>query len=152
MTKEERALKKRVAQLEARELEHAHAEKVQEALYRIAEAASSAEDLPAFYATVHEIVGGLMDAENFYIALYDAERQAINFPYYVDTVDTDIPDPTVWDPIGAGEAAGTTAYVLRTGRPLLHRRGRAARAGRTRRDRDRRRRRRGRLGRRAAGR
>ena len=45
-----------------------------------------------------------MDAENFYIALYDAHRGAINFPYYVDTVDTDIPDPAAWDPIGVGEA------------------------------------------------
>ena len=34
-----------------------------------------------------------MFAENFYIALYDDERQAINFPYYVDTVDVDLPDP-----------------------------------------------------------
>ena len=39
-----------------------------------------------------------MYAENFYIALYDDEREAINFPYYVDTVDTDIPDP---DGLGA---------------------------------------------------
>ena len=82
MTKEERALKKRVAALEAREQERARAEKVQDALYRIAEAASSVEDLPTFYAAMHEIVGDLMYAENAYIALYDEERQAINFPYY----------------------------------------------------------------------
>ena len=36
----------------------------------------------------------------------------------MDTVDADIPDPAAWDPVGVGEAAGTTAYVLRTGRPL----------------------------------
>ena len=92
---------------------------MQDALYRIADAASAVNDLPSFYATVHGIVGGLMDAENFYIALYDAERNTINFPYYVDTVDTDIPDPAAWDPMGEGDAAGSTAYVLRTGRPLL---------------------------------
>ena len=34
-----------------------------------------------------------MDARNFYVALYDADRGAINFPYYVDTVDEDLPDP-----------------------------------------------------------
>ena len=92
---------------------------MQAALYRIADAASSAEDLAGFYRTVHEIVGTLMRAENFYIALYDQARRTINFPYYVDTVDTDIPDPGTWEPFGVGNARGSTAYVLRTGRPAL---------------------------------
>jgi GAF domain-containing protein/DNA-binding response OmpR family regulator len=95
------------------------AERVQDALYRIAEAASAAQDLSAFYATIHEIVGELMYAENLYIALYDADRQRINFPYYVDTVDTDLPDPRAWEPFGVGDARGVTAYALRLGRPLL---------------------------------
>lgn len=30
-----------------------------------------------------------------------------------------MPDPDAWDPIGTGEARGLTAYVLRTGEPLL---------------------------------
>ncbi|HEX7066989.1 MAG TPA: GAF domain-containing protein, partial [Candidatus Limnocylindria bacterium] len=72
--------------------------------------------MPTFYARIHEIVGELMSASNFYIALYDDKRKAINFPYYVDEVDLDIPDPTVWEPIGIGNAKGLTAYVLRTGR------------------------------------
>ncbi len=92
---------------------------VQDALYRIADAASAAQDLGAFYAAVHGIVGGLMDATNFIIALYDDERQRINFPYYVDTVDTLVTDPEAWEPFGIGNARGSTAYVLRTGR-LLH--------------------------------
>ena len=58
-----------------------------------------------------------MYAENFYIALYDHRREAINFPYYVDAVDLDIPDPALWEPFGVGNARGLTAYVLRTGRP-----------------------------------
>ncbi len=60
-----------------------------------------------------------MYAENLYIALYDAARGAINFPYYVDTVESDIPDPRVWEPFGVGNARGSTAYVLRTGQPAL---------------------------------
>ena len=43
----------------------------------------------------------------------------INFPYYVDEVDEDIPDPNQWDRLGLGEARGLTAYVLRTEK-LLH--------------------------------
>jgi signal transduction histidine kinase/DNA-binding response OmpR family regulator len=90
-------------------------DKVQQALYRIAEAASSVEDLPAFYRRIHEIVGGLMYATNFFIVLYDADRQAINFPYYVDEVDTEAPDPSAWEPFGVGNARGAAAFVLRTG-------------------------------------
>ncbi|MFL5770551.1 MAG: GAF domain-containing protein [Chloroflexota bacterium] len=111
------ALQIRVADLEAREAEHARAEQVQAALYRIAEAASAASDLQAFYAEVHATVATLMYAENFYIALYDDRRKALNFPYYVDSVDLDIPDPNLWEPFGVGNARGSTAYMLRMGRP-----------------------------------
>jgi GAF domain-containing protein/DNA-binding response OmpR family regulator len=94
------------------------AQRVQDALYRIAEAASAAEDLHVFYATIHEIVGELMYAENLFIALYDPERQQINFPYYVDAVETNLPDPRAWEPYGVGDARGATAYALREGKPL----------------------------------
>ena len=91
---------------------------LQDALLEIAEAASSATDLPDFYARIHRAIGELMDARNFYIALYDGERGAINFPYSVDLIDT-FPDPTTWEPFGVGEGGGLTAYVLRTKRPAL---------------------------------
>ncbi len=111
------AADKKIAKLEAREAAHEHAAKVQSALYRIAETASTAQDMPAFYAQIHKIVGELMYADNFYIALYDEERELINFPFYRDEVDTDLPDPSAWDHFGVGEARGATAYVLRRGRP-----------------------------------
>ncbi|HZP74429.1 MAG TPA: GAF domain-containing protein [Gaiellaceae bacterium] len=92
---------------------------VQRALFRIAELASAAQDLQEFYRAVHAVVGELMNAENFFIALYDAERELIGWPYYVDETDDDIPDPNEWDKFGSGHARGTTAYVLRTGEPCL---------------------------------
>jgi len=77
--------------------EEARAAKVQEALYRIAELASAAQDMQEFYRAIHEIVGGLTDANNFFIALYDEERRRINWPYYVDERETDDPlDPNQW--------------------------------------------------------
>ncbi len=112
------ALRARVAELEAREAERERAEKVQAALYRIAEAASAATDLQAFYREIHAIVGELMFAENFYIALYDPDRGRMNYPYYVDVLDDDPPDPKTWEPFGEGQARGITAYALRLGRPL----------------------------------
>ncbi|MEA2606093.1 MAG: hypothetical protein QOI00_850, partial [Chloroflexota bacterium] len=113
------ALRAKIAALESREAEHERSETVQAALYRIAEAASAAQDLQAFYREVHETVATLMFAENFYIALYDEARQALNYPYYADTVDDDIPDPQAWFPVGISHARGVTAYVLRTGRPEI---------------------------------
>src|SRR6185436_17811384 len=109
----------RLAELEGKEQEHQRSEKVQSALYRIAETASAAQDLQEFYATIHGIVRELMYADNLYIALYDADRQLINFPYFVDEVDLDLPDPNLWEPFGIGNAAGATAYLLRTGRPMF---------------------------------
>src|SRR5947208_5419909 len=109
----DRASLTREADLEAAEAERRHAEKVHGALYRIAELASAAQDMQEFYRAVHAVVGELMSAKNLFIALYDAERELISWPYYVDELDEDIPDPHVWDPMGSGHARGTTAYVLR---------------------------------------
>jgi uncharacterized protein (UPF0297 family) len=89
------AAQQRMAELESHEAEHQRTAQIQTALYRIAEAASAAEDMREFYAAIHQIVGELMYAKNFYIALYDHARQMINFPYYVDEVDEDIPDPNL---------------------------------------------------------
>jgi PAS domain S-box-containing protein len=113
------ALERRLAELERAESGRDRAEQVQAALYRIAETASTAADMQDFYANVHATLRELMYADNFYIALYDAERDTINFPYYVDQVDLDIPNPRDWEPFGIGNAAGLTAYLLRTGEPLL---------------------------------
>jgi len=114
------ALRARVAHLEALEAERWRAEQVQSALYRIADAASAATELADFYAAMHSILGELLYANHFYIALYDDARQMLSFPFYVDEVDTeDWPTPHAWFPIGADYTRGMTGYVLRTGRPAL---------------------------------
>ncbi len=71
-----------------------------------------------FYRAIHEVVGELMPAKNFFIALWDEQRQLINWPYHVDETGT-FPDPNKWYPLGEGSGRGTTAYVLRTGEPQL---------------------------------
>ena len=93
--------------------------RVQRALVAIVDAANRSDDLGTFYPVVHEALKPLTHATNCYIALYDDSRQAINFPYYVDELDDDLPDPLLWEPFGVGDAAGITAYLLRTGVPLL---------------------------------
>ncbi len=113
------ALRARVAELEAAEDERRRSERLAESLYQIADAASTARDLREFYAAMHRIVARLMHGENFYIALYDEERQLINFAYEVDTTDPVPADPEEWFPLGSGFARGATAYVLRTGEPII---------------------------------
>lgn len=90
--------------------------KLQDALYRIADMASAANDLREFYRAMHEIVAELTYAENLFICLYEEEGRLLNFAYYSDSVDLDVPDPDVWEPMGTGGARGVTAYVLRTGK------------------------------------
>jgi diguanylate cyclase (GGDEF)-like protein/PAS domain S-box-containing protein len=87
-------------------------EAMQSALFRIATLSREAGNLKEFYGAVHRIVAGLMEATNFYIAEYDAERDIVTFPYFVDQFDAVAPEGR---PVGRG----LTAYVLRTGKPLL---------------------------------
>jgi GAF domain-containing protein/CheY-like chemotaxis protein len=108
----------RISELEARVAELERSERVQDALLRIAQTASSASDLDAFYLEIHRIVGELMYADNFYIALYDDSHGLVNYAFYRDEVDRDVPDPHVWEPLGTGQAAGFTGHVLRTGAPM----------------------------------
>ena len=118
-TPDQDAARQRSAELEARVAELERQQRVQDALLRIAQTASAAGDMAEFYAAIHRILRELMYADNFYIALYDDARDLVNYAFYRDEVDLDVPDPTVWEPIGTGQAAGFTGYVLRTGRPLM---------------------------------
>jgi len=87
------------------------AERIQLATYRISEAAQAAGSLQELFRAIHAIVGELMPAKNFYIALYDAASDLLTFPYYVDEYDSDFPSKR--------PGKGLTEYVLRTGEPLL---------------------------------
>src|SRR5262245_5472533 len=116
---EVRSLRDRVAELEAAEAGRDRAVRVQAALYRIAETASTAHDMQEFYAEIHRIVGELMYAENFYIVLYDEDRQAMNWAFAGEEVDTDWSDSNVWEPMGTGQSTGVTGYLFNTGVPML---------------------------------
>ncbi|HEY4491223.1 MAG TPA: GAF domain-containing protein, partial [Acidobacteriota bacterium] len=91
--------------------ERKRAEGLRSALYRIAAQTSIAEDMQEFYAAIHKIVGELMYAKNFYIALYDKTQHILSFPYFVDELDTPPPPKS--------PAKGLTEYVLAHGEPLL---------------------------------
>ena len=89
------------------------AEALQAAVYQISESANKAVSLEELYESVHSIIGQVMPAQNFYIALYDEASDLLSFPYYVDEVDGSASIPAT--PPGRG----MTEYILRTGTPLL---------------------------------
>ena len=91
--------------------ERKRAEELQRALYRIADQTSAASDLQELYPAIHRIVGGLMDARNFYVALYDEDTGQLSFPYFVDERDP-LPSPRTLK-------KRITEYVLRSGEPQL---------------------------------
>ncbi len=63
------------------------AESMQVALHAISEAAHLAKDLLALFQHIHLIIGKLLPAVNFFVALYDEERDELSFPYFVDQYD-----------------------------------------------------------------
>ena len=87
--------------------------KIQKALYEIADAASAVTDMQSFYQKLDKIVGKLMYARNFFIALYDEQSDLITWPYYVDTVDKQ-PLP----PMRLSDQYGATGWILRNGKTL----------------------------------
>jgi diguanylate cyclase (GGDEF)-like protein len=93
------------------------AERLQRALYAIADQASSGRDMPDVLRAMHEIVGSLMYAENFYIVLYDRSADSVRFTYFVDVADTDGPSD---ESTALDELRGSlTWHLLRRGRALM---------------------------------
>jgi PAS domain S-box-containing protein len=87
------------------------AEALSSALCRIAEKATSTEDLQQFFAAIHTILDELMFARNFSIVLYDPESQLLTYPYFVDEQEA--------APLPAKPARGLVEHILRTSEPLL---------------------------------
>jgi diguanylate cyclase (GGDEF)-like protein len=91
--------------------ERQRAERLQAALFRIAELGSTSGSVEEFYSAVHGVVDELLFARNFYIALLSDDGGTLNFPYSVDQFDQSR------HPRRLGR--GLTEFVLRTGRALL---------------------------------
>ena len=91
--------------------ERKQAERLQKALYLISETVSSVDNLDELYRSVHGIIGELLPAKNFMIALYDEQQKVIHFPYRVDECDG--------NPGSRKFAKGLTEHIVRTGKPLL---------------------------------
>src|SRR5271166_4102850 len=88
-------------------------EPVWDAFLAIADVTSSFESMPIFYAALQRIVGALIPAENWYIALFDALTGIVSFPYLSEAAAA-VASQEVED-----WRRSLTAYVMRSGQPLL---------------------------------
>ena len=87
-------------------------ENLKNALYEISEAAHTAEGLPALYEQIHRIIGDLIPAENFFVALYNEEDGSLSLPYFVNECGEDS-SPR------APQSNSLVAQVIQSGQPLL---------------------------------
>ena len=88
------------------------AEAVQDALLAISEAAQGDGDLPSLIASIHRTIGQLLPAPHCCVALHDAQRGTVEFPYV-----------TGENASGSGampiDAATLCNEVIRSGKALL---------------------------------
>jgi signal transduction histidine kinase len=109
--------------LEARRLRlslrrYEKAERLQRALFAIADLASSEEDQHEVLRRMHHIVGELIYARNFFIVLYDDERRMLRFAYFADTKDPYVPDPD--EDLPEDQYVNSLAVaLLHLGKPLM---------------------------------
>jgi diguanylate cyclase (GGDEF)-like protein len=96
----------------------ARAQITQRVLYEISYLASSTRDRSAFLEGVHHQLASLIDAENFYLALYDQHNGKINYPYYIDITDVEALQPEAYEYLDHA-CLSMTGYVLTTGQPLF---------------------------------
>lgn len=96
------------ALLDITELKRAEAER--EAMLEITHGATTIADLDELFPLIHRALKRVMPAENFFLALYDAQTGCFHFPYFADQYDAPPPPSQRLEKTA-------TAYVFRTGRP-----------------------------------
>ena len=95
-----------VLQLEI--VERQRAERLQAALFQIAQLATADISQTEFYRCVHGVVGELINAQNFFIGLLSEDGIALEFPYYVDAEERIFPSRPL--------AQGLSEYVINSGK------------------------------------
>lgn len=121
MDRLERAVQERTRALAREVAERRRAEQIQHALYQIAELSASALETDALAASLHRIIGELMTAKNFLIALTHPDSGELSVPYRAD--ERDAWQPNQRFPLGSG----LVSYVLQSRQAQLHDAGSVAR-------------------------
>jgi signal transduction histidine kinase len=94
-------------------------EAVQSILLEIGQKSSTCTDIAEFVQAVHEALGRIMYAANFYVALSDEGRpNSVRFVYFVDEVD-DAPDSSVAVELASPEQSPTAWVILNRQRLIM---------------------------------
>tara|TARA_R110002012_G_scaffold321931_1_gene552482 strand:+ start:15332 stop:17719 length:2388 start_codon:yes stop_codon:yes gene_type:complete len=67
-----------------------YSNKIQDALFEIAELIFKTESIEEFYQQLHQCIGRLTFAKNFFVALLKDNGKRIDFPYAIDEFDPDL--------------------------------------------------------------
>jgi len=85
-----------------------------DALRQIGQAVDLRRDLEDLLALIYEQTRRVMEADNFYVALYDETAQELRFAYYVQEGERRQPEPSTW-PLGTG----LTSQIVLERRPIV---------------------------------
>ena len=92
-------------------------ESMRQALHAVSEAAHAAQDLPSLFEQLHRIIGGILPATDFLVALHDRATDRLQFPYVargcaVPPGHTEpAVDARIAEVIGSGRVVQSTATV-----------------------------------------
>ncbi|MEA3478730.1 MAG: tetratricopeptide repeat protein [Bacteroidota bacterium] len=106
----EKRVKERTKNLEDEILERKQAEKIQRVLFKIARAANTAISLKDLLWVIQQEISRILDLKNFFIALYDKEKDRLSLPFFVDERDHFESFP---------EGKTLTSYVIRKKQMML---------------------------------
>ena len=85
-------------------------EKIQKAIYNISHTANTTINLQKLIKKIRNFLGTVLDTTNFYIALFDEEKDLLTLLFMADEMDEDTSFPA---------EQTITGYVIKTGKPLL---------------------------------
>lgn len=91
--------------------ERKRVEQIQVAVYRIFQSAQASQTLFELFSLVHDILGHLLPAKNFLVAIYNPVADLVTYPYHYDMHDT-------WPSVHIPDN-GLVTQVIHSGQPLL---------------------------------
>jgi len=94
--------------------ERIRAEKAQALYYKIANMTINSSNLETLFANIHQELSGIIEANNFYVALIDHENKKLNFPYFIDE-NTSI----IESKFERGLTNGITEYAMNSNKPMF---------------------------------
>lgn len=95
-------------------IERKRTKEINRALFSISNAVNTTVNLDDLYISIHKSLSRIINTNNYYIALYNKDRDSIIFDYLVDERDKYFPELT-----NISESASVTAEVINADKPLL---------------------------------